>query len=323
MGGLKKRSSKTVFILNTLTFLVLLITIAYLSINTGAVPASPFVLRYRFYRVLEAILAGLILGASGAYLQASLRNPLVDHYILGIGSGALFSVYTTILLVGVNMYLVPGAAILGGLGALALTILVAEKMGGSDVAYVLSGLGVNSLFSGASMLLSYLILTVQPYALFILAGSLITASPRLLPQLLASALLVYAAYPPLAKPLNTLLLGDTYSLQLGYSPRNTRRAATIVAGISSSLVVACFGLIGFLGLVSPHIARFLSKTSDNRIIIPLASLVSGLLLLLTDDLSRIYLVELTGEIPAGAIASLFGAPFFLFLILLRFKGTMK
>lgn len=299
-------------------FIAVSITAIYFSITYGV--TSPYVLEYRYYRVVEAYLSGLVLGATGALLQSSLRNPLVDHHILGIGSGALFTAYLTILLagplLGVSMY----TAILGGLIAYVFTTLVAERIGGTDTAYVLSGLGVNALFSGAAILLSYYILVKNPYALMILIGSFILASPRYIPPLLLAVILVTASYPILAKPLNTLLLGDDYAYQLGYDPRRTRLLTAIIAGTASSIVVGCFGLIGFVGLVSPHIARLLTHSGDNRVVIPLSGLLGGTILLLTDDASRLLLSGITGEVPAGAIASLFGAPFFLVLLLRRRGG---
>ncbi len=309
------------FSLLTLIFSSIIIIASYYSLQAGPGGSNPLLLRYRFYRVLESLLSGFILGVVGSYLQSSLRNPLVDHYILGIGSGALFAAYLSVLLIeSYSLVIIPASAVIGGLTALAITVIIAEKIGGSDVAYILSGIGINSLFSGASILLSYLILTRQPYALTLLVGSFITSSPRYIPHITLSIVIVAAAYYPLAKPLNALLIGDDYAAQLGYNPRTIRRAAIIISGIASSIIVSLFGIIGFIGLVSPHIARFMLGTSDNRLVIPLSSLIGGLILLLTDDLSRIYLVTITGEIPAGAVASLIGAPFFLLLIISRFKG---
>ncbi len=310
-------------LLYTSILTVLLALSLYASLVIGPAPATGLVYEYRLYRALEASLAGFILGAAGALLQSSLRNPLVDHYVLGIGSGALFTAYISVLAASTaSLIIVPASAIVGGLLALSLTLIVAERIGGSDVAYVLSGMGVNSLFSGASILLSYMILTTQPYALALLAGSFVMASPRYLPHLLVAAAVVSSAYPPLAKPLNALMIGDEYAGQLGYDYRSVRRASIVIAGIASSIVVSLFGIIGFLGLVSPHIARLLAKTSDNRLVILLAGLVGSIILLLTDDLSRTILVSVAGEIPAGAIASLIGAPFFIVLLIGRFRGGL-
>lgn len=318
----KAISMKIRFILILFLTLFLLVLIIYASIYIDN-PPNDLVLRYRFYRVLEAVLAGFVLGFAGSYLQASLRNPLVDHYILGIGSGALFSVYLAYLLFAGTQLVYSLIAIIGGLTALAITVLIAESIGGSATSYVLAGIGVNSLFSGLSVLLSYFILTVNPYALYLLVGSFIIATPAYLPMTIISLILVSIGYFPLAKPLNALILGDEYALQLGYNPRIYRLTSILIAGTASSIIVSCFGLIGFLGLVAPHIARLVMRSSDNRYVLPLSGLIASTLLLVTDDVSRTILVSVTGEVPAGAIVSVFGAPFFLFLILSRRRGFIK
>lgn len=142
-------------------------------------------------------------------------------------------------------------------------------------------------------------------------------------MLIISLTILLISYPILAKPLNTLILGDQYALQLGYNPLLYRRLAVILAGVSSSIIVALYGLIGFIGLISPHIARFMIKTVDHRFTIILSGLNASILLLITDDISRIVLSDITGEIPAGAIVSVIGAPFFLFLVIKRFKRGLR
>lgn len=253
-------------------------------------------------------------------LQASLRNPLVDHYILGIGGGALFSTYLYLLIAPYTIYGRLLSSVAGGLGALALTLSVAEYMGGSDVIYVLTGIGVSTALSGLSILLSYFIVVKNPYAMHILLGSLVLASGAWIPIL--TALLVFNAiiYIVISKPLNAIMIGDDYSYQLGYNPRFYRLLSVIVAGTTSSIVVSCCGLIGFIGLVTPHISRFLLGTSDNRLVMPLSGLLGALILLLADNMSRLVLVSQVGEVPVGAIASVIGAPFFIIILLKRVRG---
>ncbi|MCD6301465.1 MAG: iron ABC transporter permease [Staphylothermus sp.] len=311
-------------ILMLLLFIAVLFFTMYVSLFIGsAEQVNPLVMKYRFTRVVEVVLTGFILGISGSYLQSALRNPLVDHYILGIGSGALSSVYLFILILGISHIVTPFVAIIGGLIALFLTITIAEIIGGSDISYILAGIGINSLFSGLAYLLSFLILVKNPYALYLMAGGFTLASPEYEIPLIVSAVIVLVTYPVLAKPLNALLLGDELVYQIGYDPRRYRLITIIIAGVFSSIVVSYFGLIGFIGLVSPHIARFLLKTSDNRFVIPLSGTISALLLLITDDLARSVLVNIgVGEVPAGSIVAVIGAPFFLLLILSRYRGVL-
>jgi iron complex transport system permease protein len=279
---------------------------------------------YRFHRAIYTVLAGVVLAASGCILQATLRNPLVDHYVLGTGSGALFAVYTTLLLLEhVTLWVISLAAAIGGLSALAITVLIAESISGGDVAYVLSGIGVTSLFSGLSVLLLYYVASKYGYASLMLTGTFIHSRPENLPYILLAVILVLVGYVLLAKRLNVIMLGDDHAAQLGVNPNLTRLSASIIAGVSASIIVSQFGVIGFLGLVTPHIARFILKTSDNRLVVPLAMALGSTLLFTTDTLSRSIMTRIIGEVPAGAVISAIGAPFFLILLIRRFRGVIS
>ena len=315
-------SWKKLFLLILIPLLILLLILSSTYLQNIFQSVNEYIASYRYYRAIYVFISGFILASSGCYLQSVLRNPLVDHYILGIGSGALFASYLAILLHGYSIAVVTVFAVFGGLLALSLVVLIAERISGSDVAYVLSGISVTSLFSGLSIFLSYYVIIRYPYASLMLTGSFTLARPGLLPSLLLPFILVVMGYILFAKKINALILGDEYSAQLGVNPRTTRIYMALISGISSSIVVALFGLIGFIGLVAPHIARFLTKTSDNRIVVPLASSIGSLLLYSTDMFSRIIAAPVMGEIPAGAIVSLIGAPFFLLLIASRLRGRV-
>ncbi len=303
-----------------LAAVVFLAAICCVFVHTGPARPTPRVIEYRATRIAIAVLVGLILGGSGSLLQSALRNPLVDHYLLGVGGGAVFAVYLYYLLSGPpSPYTLSVVAAAGGLLALAATLMVAEAVGGSSASYILAGIGVTSLFSGASVTVSYLVISRHPAAYHLLLGSLVYAVPKWIPVLSAATVVVAAAYAVLAKPLNALLLGDVFAAQLGYDPRRTRLAAVIVAGAASSVTVACCGLIGFIGLAAPHIARLAMGTSDNRWVAPLSMLLGASLLVAADNFSRVYLVSVTGEVPAGAISSSIGAVFYI-LILTRRLG---
>ncbi len=310
-----------VFTITLTTLAILVFVLGNYFLSQGASSLTSRVYEYRFYRIFIAVATGMILGFTGSYMQASLRNPLVDHYILGVGGGALFTVYLTVMFLPKTIpWIISLAAIAGGFTALFLTIAIAESIGGSDIAYVLSGIGVSAMFSGLSITLSFIISTKNPYAIHLLLGSLITVSRKWFPAVIVLLAILWFSYILLSKPLNTLLLGDLYSKQLGFNPRLYRFLAITIAGASASITVAYCGIIGFIGLVSPHIARLLLKTVDNRFVIPVAGLVGSILLLLTDNISRVYLASSIGEVPVGALTSAFGAPFFLVLLVRRFRG---
>lgn len=315
------------FILYTLLLLTLLVfmTLSFVSMGPGS--PSSLVIEYRLTRILTAIFAGGILAFTGIVLQTSLRNPLVDHYILGIGSGAVFATYIFYILVDFygsiqySLYLQLLFSIAGGLTALFLTITIAEYVGGSDVAYVLAGIGITSIFSGASIVVSYFVVAKRPLAIHSLIGSLVLASKKWLPILAVIYVLSFTLmYILLSKPLNALFLGDDYAHQLGYNPRLTRFIAVVYSGVTSSIVVACCGIIGFIGLVVPHITRFIMKTSDCRYTIPVSLLMGSIMLLSADNFSRLYLVSSIGEVPVGALVSSIGAPFYLVILVRRLRS---
>lgn len=279
---------------------------------------TPLLLEYRLLRTIYVLLSGGVLAISGCLLQSTLRNPLVDHYILGIGSGALFAVYLSVIIAGPSVHVTSLSAVIGGLLALSIVISLANTISGSDVAYVIVGLSVTSLFTGLSILLFYFAAVRYPYAGLMLTGSFIMSYRDRLVYVLAAFTVAYVSSFLISKKLNTLLLGDEYALQLGVNPRKLRLVSSIVAGSTASIVVALFGIIGFIGLISPHISRLTLRTSDNRLVIPIAVVTGSTILYVTDLFSRYIASPIIGEIPSGAVVSAIGAPFFIILVLKRF-----
>jgi len=295
----------------------LLVLTAILFVDLSTTSNNPVLYQYRFNRDLSAIVSGVLIGLSGVLLQSSLRNPLVDHYVIGIGSGALAFTYLSILLMGGYTVAVAMYSMTGGLVALLLTIILAEKLSGSEVSYVLAGIAINSVFSGLSTILSYIAVREYPYAQLLLVGSFMIATSEKLMALLLVMVFATIVLAVVVKALNVIEVSDEFSVVTGYSPRITRLIAVVTAGLSSSVVTSMYGLIGFIGVASPHIARLLVKSGDNRVVAPLAGTVSALVLLSTDLVSRRIFTAVWGEIPAGTVASLIGAPFFIYLLVSR------
>lgn len=317
-----ERPKKIVEYLTLITTLICLFFIlVYIHAFLTSLNGPEVLFRYRLVRGLSASLAGFVLAVAGCFLQATLRNPLVDHYILGIGGGALFFTYISVLIFGYYSTLsVSFSAGIGGLVALLLTIYIAESISGSDVAYVLSGVSVTALFSGLSTLASYFAISKYRLAGVLLTGSFVIARADLLITMIVPIVMSITGYILFARRLNVMLLGDENAKQLGVNPEETRIAATIVAGVSSSIVVSLYGLIGFVGLISPHISRLILKTSDNRLVVLLSGLIGSALTFSTDLVSRYLISPIYGEIPAGVIVSVLGAPFFMYLLIKRLSG---
>lgn len=270
----------------------------------------------RLPRVLLAALAGAALAAAGAVFQAVLRNPLAEPYILGVSGGAALG--AIVAAAGTMGALAGGiggrplGAFAGSLLTIAFLFRAAALRGrASSYSLILVGVVINSFFSALILFL----VTVADFTrfqgvLFWLAGSL--SSPPagvllLLAGVLAAGLLVLL---PLAPSLNLLSQGEETAALLGLDVERVRVLAITVASLLTAAVVSFSGLIGFVGLMVPHITR-LVLGPDHRLLVPAAALVGATFLVAADALARSLFAPT--EIPVGIVTALCGGPFFLWL----------
>lgn len=274
----------------------------------------------RLPRALLGAVVGASLAVAGTTLQALVRNPLADPYVLGVSSGAaLGAVVVLVLGPSVAGLGLPAAAFAGALGALALVYAFASTAGGlSPVRLVLAGVALSYVFSG---LTSFVIFSSRnPQAtravLFWLLGSLGAAAwgQLGLPTAALAAGMAFLLWR--RRALNALVLGDETAATLGVDVVRLRGELLVVASLVTGVVVAISGGIGFVGLMVPHLVR-LVVGPDHRRVLPLAMAVGALYLVLVDLASR--LVVSPAELPLGIITSVLGAP--LFLWLLRRRGA--
>ena len=273
----------------------------------------------RFPRVLFALLIGMGLAVSGTTLQAVVQNPLADPYILGISSGASLGA-TFAILVGFGaealaaQFGVAFGAFAGALLASAAVLLIASVGGRmTSVKLILAGSVISSLCGAFSSLIVFFannaegIKTVTFWSM----GSLASASWSKLPLL---ALVVISGCLFLMmqqRVLNTMLLGDEAAMTLGLNLSQYRRWYMVVTALITGTIVAYAGMIGFVGLIIPHITRgFIG--SDHKRLLPLVTLCGGLFLLWSDVLSRTLIAKV--ELPIGVITSVIGAPLFIYMI---------
>lgn len=276
----------------------------------------------RLPRACLAVLIGGGLAVAGASTQGLFRNPLADPGLIGISTGAAL-VAAALIVLGDALWaglapwrpmLLPAGAFLGGIGATWLVYRVAHHDGRVDVAtMLLAGVALNA---GSGAVLGLLIFFSNDQALrdlnFWLLGSLgganwsgvLIASPLILLPTLATH--------RLARPLNGLLFGETEALHLGFSVERTKRIAVAANALAVGTAVALTGVIGFVGLVVPHLGRLLIGP-DHRFLLPLAFVLGAGLLSLADLLARTLV--LPAELPIGILTSLIGAPFFLWMLL--------
>ncbi|MBI3987766.1 MAG: iron ABC transporter permease [Lentisphaerae bacterium] len=277
----------------------------------------------RLNRVLAGFVVGAALACSGVMLQALLRNPLADPYVLGVSSGAALGAAVVILTgcTAWHVLVLPGNAFLFALGTLALVYLLASE-GGSPSIYglLLSGVIVSSMCSSLLLLLVALAPVEGLHSvMWWMLGDLQVYSR---PFLKVSAALIgvgCGAIWFLARDLNALTLGREMAHHLGVRTRLMIGLGLAIATLTTALAVSLAGLIGFVGLVVPHAMRAVFGP-DHRRLIPVSALAGGLFLALCDTLARTVMAPV--EIPVGVVTALVGGPFFLSLLRNRRKRGM-
>lgn len=272
-------------------------------------------LSIRLPRIIVSLLMGMALGASGAVLQGILRNPLADPYILGISSGAALTAATGII-AGVTFLGVITIPLLAFAGAMITGIFVGAlgwKRGGFwPERLLLAGVGLGFLFSALLMLLMSISSDegLRRATLWIF-GDLSMAGWHVIPYGLVFIATGFTICISRAKALNALILGDELSHSLGFSPRKERFILFVSVGLMTAASVSMGGMIGFIGLLIPHIGRFITG-SDSRLLIPVSALGGGMLLCTADIIAKSILSPM--ELPAGIITAIIGAPYFLYLL---------
>lgn len=269
----------------------------------------------RLPRTLLALIVGGSLALAGALMQAFFRNPLAGPFVVGVSSGAAFGAVLAMIL-GWNIVLagvstVPLCAFAGGLGVVLLVGLVyARSRRARAETLLLTGIAIGSILSAVTSLIMISSQEMLQSVLFWLLGSLASARWTHVGWVLPFFILGAVPALLLGRDLNALLWGDDVARSLGVSVRRVRFLVLGCATLLASAAVAVSGIIGFLGLMVPHIARFSVGSSHNRVL-PL-SLILGAVLLISADLVARKLWAPT-ELPIGAITAILGAPFLAYL----------
>ena len=272
----------------------------------------------RFPRVLMAFIVGAGLALCGVLMQALTKNPLADPYVLGISSGASAGAVCAILLGWFSFmggYSVIFGATAGAGVSICLSLSIASIHGRiTSTQLVLAGIATSALFSAFTNLMVYGINTGSDkakMALYWMVGSLSGATWSKLRYVVVVGVVVIVVIFLFAKELDVLLLGDDVAETLGVDTRKMKLVIIATSTILTGVVVSVSGVIGFVGLVVPHIMRSFVGSGHRRLI-PMAILGGGLFTMLTDLISRTIIAP--SELPIGVVAAFFGAPFFLYLI---------
>ncbi|MDO5624371.1 MAG: iron ABC transporter permease [Pseudomonadota bacterium] len=276
----------------------------------------------RLPRLLLGMAAGAGLGLAGALMQGLFRNPLADPGLVGVSSGAALAAGLIIVLGAalapdlprqLGSWALVAAAFAGGLGVTALIYLLAQTGGGTHVALMLlAGIAINALAGAGLGYLSTIGTDEQMRNLqFWLLGSLGGARWSAVLGVLTVCALALLLGLRLAQPLNAIALGEAQASALGVPVERVKRAAVVVAALVVGAVTATTGIIGFIGLVAPHMVRLLVGP-DHRLVLPGAALLGAALVLGADALARTLVAP--AELPLGVLTAALGAPFFLLLL---------
>ena len=276
----------------------------------------------RLPRLLFTVLIGAALGLSGAALQGLFRNPLVEPGIIGISSGAAVGAIFVIMFVGspfpqlaerAQSWLLPLFAFLGGLAATFFTLRLSQSDGRTHITYlILAGVAVAALTGAAiGLAIFYADDTQLRSYTFWTLGDLSAATWDKLGVLLPLVGAAVVGLIAVARPLNAIALGEAEAYHSGVPVERVKMMVVVLSALAVGASVAFAGIIGFVGLIVPHIVR-ICFTSDQRLVLPASALGGACLLLLADMLARTIVAP--AELPIGVITATIGAPFFIYLL---------
>ncbi len=322
---------RRVFRILGLLCIILVATIA-VALSVGSVPISlsaiagaltgnsdipqsvrTIIMEIRFPRIVLAMTVGAGLSVAGVVFQALLRNPLAEPYILGISSGGTIGAIIAIgLSVGATAFTTPAASFLGSLAVMAIVYSIGQRRGQMDTnTLLLAGVMVGAFLNAAVLLIIAVFNQEMRNAFLWLMGNLSSANTAAImvvapPMTVACVVLLFQA-----KNFNLIATGDEGAMHLGVNVVAIKRLSYLLASLVTGLVVSVSGVIGFVGLIIPHICRMIWGP-DHRLLIPASFLAGATFMILADILSRVLLAPT--EIPVGAITAAIGAPLFIYLL---------
>ncbi|TET51527.1 MAG: iron ABC transporter permease [Anaerolineales bacterium] len=274
------------------------------------------VLSIRLPRVITAMTVGGALALAGTLFQGLLRNPMADPYIIGTSGGAALGATLALLLpvqaVWLGFTLVPVAAFVGSLVAVLAVYGIARVGPRTPITtLLLAGFALSSLMAaGMSFLMLFSGETMRRVVLWTMGGMSSTGWSQLMVVIPLVALGGLAAYV-LAGDLNAFLLGEDQAAHLGVSVERKKLALLMIGSLLTGAAVSVSGLVGFVGLVVPHVARLIFGP-DHRLLLPTAALLGSIFLLVADLAARLVLAP--AEVPVGIVTAVIGAPFFIYLL---------
>ena len=288
----------------------------------------------RFPRVAAAVIAGISLAAAGCVMQCLLKNPLASPFTMGISQGAAFGAAFAIIVLGLgevsrtdipvvlnNPYIVTIFAFAASLAGTFLILMIAGATGLSAQSTILAGISMGALFQAATMLLQYFADDIKVASVvFWTFGDVGRAGVKDITIMTACAAPALVYFVWMRWHYNILESGEESAKSLGVETRSLRILGILIAAFITSVCVAFLGIIGFVGLVSPHIMRRVIG-GDYRFLIPLSGLCGGVLLLVSDTVARTVIAP--AVLPVGILTSFMGVPLFIYLIISRRRHDQR
>ncbi len=274
------------------------------------------ILHIRLPRVLVGVLVGASLAVSGVVFQALFKNPMASPFVTGVSSGAALGASIAIVAgaggTALGLGFVSISAFLGALGAALLVSVISRAGSGSQtLRLLLSGLAVSYVLSAATSLI--MIISGQELHAVVswLMGGLTNSNWTQVEIGMPTSMLGILGAYVFSRELNVMLLSDEEAKNLGVEVEKTRRRLVILASTTTAVAVSLTGTIGFVGLMTPHLARSVLG-SDHRILVPTSAILGSVMLVVSDAIARTILIP--SEIPVGIVTSLLGGPFFIYLL---------
>ena len=296
--------------------------------SSSATQIDTILFDIRLPRILLAIFVGAVLASTGAVMQGLFRNPLADPSLIGVSSGASVGASLMIVTAGgfiqgsalVGLSLVSIGAFVGGFTATLLVYRLATSgMGTSVTTMLLAGIAIGALAGALNSLLSYfsdndMLRQISLWQM----GNLSGASWLKVSIMGVVAILLMGLFPRDSRALNALLLGESEARHLGINVQRVKRRLIVLTALGVGVSVAVAGLVGFIGLIMPHIIRLMIGP-DHRWLIPASGLAGAILLVVADSLARVVVIP--AELPTGILTAILGAPFFVALLLQQRKDV--
>lgn len=331
-----KNTKKTLYLLLVLLLFSVLVSVgagtvnvSYLKVIQAILSETPFlekfihisldeniktvVVNIRLPRVLLGVGVGASLALAGSLMQGLFKNPLAEPYILGLSSGSAFGASIAILVFpNLDLYALPVFSFGFGLMTIYLVYKIAKREGKIPTnTLLLTGIAFSFFFSSLTSFLMYFSEERIHQIMFWILGGLTGARWSHVVILLPIAALMTATSIPLGKYLDAIMLGEEEAKYVGVEIEKIKKILLIISSLVTSVAVAFSGIIGFVGLIPPHIIRMLHGPK-NTFLIPASAMLGAVMLVSSDTVARIIISPT--EIPVGIITSLLGAPFFVYLL---------